>query len=96
MTTNINGPINYACLKGTINGIEKKIYLFMDKHYELDEQTRCETFDSIDISQYLYQIIKNTTLSLDFFLEIRNEPNEHEQKRKINNYRESYCIMNGS
>lgn len=45
----------------------------MDVHLDINNQTRCISFDSSDISQYLYQIIKNTTLSLDFFLEIRNE-----------------------
>jgi hypothetical protein len=67
----INGPTNYVYLKGTINDVEKDIYLFMDYHYSLDEQTRCESFDSIDISQYLYKLIKNTSIPLDFFIEIR-------------------------
>ena len=71
MTEYINGPINFAHLRGSINGIDKNIYFFMDKHYELDNQTRCETFNSIDISQYLYKIIKETKKPLDFFMEIR-------------------------
>lgn len=71
MTQFINGPTNFAHLKGTINGIVKNIYLFMDNHYPLNEQTRCESFDSIDVSQYLYKLIKNTTESLDFFTEIK-------------------------
>lgn len=71
MPTFVNGPTNFAYLKGTINGITKNIYLFMDNHYPLNEQTRCESFDSIDISQYLYKLIKNTKEPLDFFTEIR-------------------------
>ena len=67
----INGPANFAHLKGTINGITKNIYLFMDYHYPLDMQSRCESFDSIDISQYLYKLIKDTSIPLDFFIEIR-------------------------
>ena len=51
----INGPTNYVQLKGKINGYEKNIFLFMDRHYEIDKQTRCESFDSIDISHYLYK-----------------------------------------
>ncbi len=31
----------------------------MDTHYQLDKQTRCESFDSIDISYYLYTKIIN-------------------------------------
>lgn len=69
----INGPANFAHLKGTINGIDKDIYLFMDYHYALDMQTRCESFDSIDISQYLYKLIKDTKIPLDFFIEIRTK-----------------------
>ncbi len=67
----INGPTNYAHLKGTIKGIEKNIYLFFDKHLDLDEQTRCKSFDSIDITYYLYTLIKNAKDYLDFFMEIR-------------------------
>lgn len=83
---NINGPINYCCMVGTINGIEKKIILFMDKHYGLWEQTRCETFDSIDISHYMYKEIKNSTNKLDFFLEITLD----EIKSKQSNTRDIY------
>ena len=67
----INGPTNYVYLKGTINGVEKNIYFFMDTHNKLDNQTKCESFDSIDISHYLYKKIKNTSNPLDFFMEIR-------------------------
>lgn len=68
----INGPTNFAHLQGIINGIEKNIYLFMDVHYSIDQQTRCKSFDSIDISNYLYNIIKNVTVPTDFFMEIRS------------------------
>lgn len=83
---NINGPVNYCCMTSTINGIEKKIILFMDKHYGLWEQTRCDTFDSIDISHYMYKEIKNSTDELDFFLEITSD----EIKSKQTNTRDIY------
>lgn len=67
----INGPTNYAHLQGNINGIEKNIYLFFDKHLSIYEQTRCESFNSVDITYYLYTLIKNATDYLDFFMEIR-------------------------
>lgn len=85
---NINGPVNYCCMTGTINGIEKKIILFMDKHYRLWEQTRCDTFDSIDISHYMYKEIKNSTYELDFFLEITLD----DIKSKQTNTRDIYII----
>ena len=70
MTEYINGPTNFVHLQGSIDGIYKNIYFFMDSHYDLDNQTRCESFNSIDISQYLYKIIKDTKEELDFFMEI--------------------------
>ncbi len=71
--TYINGPYNYVQLTGSINTIRKNITIFMDVHQNLDNQTRCDSFDSIDISQYLYKLIKDSKEPLDFFLEIRNE-----------------------
>ena len=67
----INGPTNYAHLQGSINGIEKNIYLFFDKHLPLNDQTRCESFNSVDITYYLYTLIKEAKDYLDFFMEIR-------------------------
>ena len=33
----IKGPTNYAKLKGIINGVEKEIHIFFDKHLDLNE-----------------------------------------------------------
>jgi hypothetical protein len=71
MSSYINGPVNYVQLIGNINNIQKNITIFMDVHLDLNNQTRCDSFDSVDISYYLYNVIKNTTSSLDFFMEIR-------------------------
>jgi hypothetical protein len=86
MTTNINGPVNYCYMKGSINGIEKEITLFMDVHNDLDNQTRCDSFDSIDISHLMYKKIVNTDKELDFFLEITFD----EIKSKQTNKRDIY------
>lgn len=67
----INGPVNYVKLNGTINGIEKVIHIFVDKHLELEEQTRCTSFNSIDVSYYLYKLIKEAREQIDLFMEIR-------------------------
>ena len=80
------GPTNFAHLSGSINGINKNIFLFSDTHLDLDNQTRCESFDSIDISQYLYKLIKNTTEPLDFFLEIK----QSEINKSLSNKRDIY------
>lgn len=69
----INGPVNYIQLTGIIGGIQKNITIFLDKHMDINNQTRCDSFDSMDISQYLYNMIKNANIPLDFFLEIREQ-----------------------
>jgi len=69
----INGPFNYVQLSGNINNIQKNITIFMDVHLDINNQTRCESFNSLDIAQYLFQLIKDTKTPLDFFLEIRHE-----------------------
>jgi hypothetical protein len=82
----INGPVNFVQLEGNINNIQKNITIFMDVHLDLNNQTRCESFDSIDISQYLYNQIKTTKVPLDFFLEIRHE----QLQQQITNKRDIY------
>jgi hypothetical protein len=67
----INGPTNYVKLNGSINNVEKEIHIFFDKHLELEDQTRCTSFNSIDISYYLYKLIKTSKEQLDLFMEIR-------------------------
>lgn len=82
----INGPTNFAHLSGSINGINKNIFLFSDTHLDINDQTRCDSFDSIDISQYLYKLIKNSKEQLDFFLEIR----QSEISKSLSNKRDIY------
>lgn len=84
----INGPINYVYLKGNINGINKNIYLFMDKHNKLYEQTRCKSFDSVDITYYLYKLIKDTEKNIDFFMEIQ----ESEIIKPVTNNKDIYIV----
>jgi hypothetical protein len=83
----INGPTNYAKLIGITNGIEKEIHVFFDKHLDLNEQTKCESFNSIDIPYYFYNLIKESTEQFDFFMEIGITELE---QTKISNKREIY------
>jgi len=73
-------------MEGNINGDEKKITIFMDKHYGLDEQTRCDSFDSMDISQYMYKQIINANEQIDFFLEISTSEIKNKQTNKRDTY----------
>lgn len=66
----INGPTNYVKMCGVVDGCEKEIHLFFDKHLELEDQTKCSSFNSIDIQYYLYNLIHTSSTPLDFFMEI--------------------------
>lgn len=67
----INGPINAVRLEGNIYGIHKILYVYMDYHAPVDNQTQCQSILNKDfttyISEELYNIPDNTPI--DFFLE---------------------------
>lgn len=69
----INGPYNIARLEGTIDGIDKVIYLFMDVHKDIKQQTQCSNIFSKDITKYLlesFEKISKGDKTYDFFAEI--------------------------
>ena len=68
----VNGPINVARLEGEVNGIRKVIYLFMDNHSDLSQQTECSNIYAQHINTYLLNIftkLKNSDKIIDVFLE---------------------------
>ncbi|BCS82567.1 hypothetical protein QLL95_gp0078 [Cotonvirus japonicus] len=73
-TKNINGPVNVARLEGKINNIKKIIYVFMDYHLDVTQQSECDNIYSHDIQLYLaenfYQM-SNSDKIYDFFFETR-------------------------
>ena len=71
--TLINGPVNIVRLEGTVNNVKKVIYLIMDFHMGLGSQTKCPSFSSLDLYQYLATNLKNTTFPLDFMFEITQD-----------------------
>lgn len=69
----INGPINTVRLEGEVNGIKKVLYVFMDNHMDVTQQTKCEDVRSKDIHNYLvenFDKISQGTKIYDFFLEM--------------------------
>lgn len=72
-TRQISGPINIIRMEGNINGTNKVIYLFMDFHQPVEEQTECKNIFSPDIQKYFvnsfYNLSKDDRM-YDFFLEI--------------------------
>jgi len=55
MAKNINGPINVVRLEGTVNGINKVIYMFMDVHVSPENQTECPDIRSKDIKNFFIE-----------------------------------------
>jgi len=91
----IDGPINAFRLEGKIDGIHKMIYLFADEHYNLQQQTKCNTYDSIPIYNYIHKRCKELdklNVSYDLFGEMDvsefNNPSINSQlnERYIDNY----------
>jgi hypothetical protein len=69
----INGPINIIRMEGEINNTKKVIYMFMDQHYELIEQTECENVFAKDIDTFLaenFSKLNDSDRIYDFFLEL--------------------------
>jgi hypothetical protein len=68
----INGPINVCRLEGTVFGIKKILYVYMDIHADVAFQTQCPSFLSTDLSTHLAHNIQQSTKVLDFFMEVRS------------------------
>jgi hypothetical protein len=88
----INGPVIIMRLEGNINGINKVFYLFGDDHKNLEEETKCSSYNSEDFIQYFRKTMKNTdkNINYDFFLEMEkndiffNESFEKLYEKKFN------------
>lgn len=71
----INGPINVVRLEGKVNDVDKVIYIFMDMHFKISNQTECDNIYSKDVQNYFADSFdhlsnSNTNKSYDFFFEI--------------------------
>ena len=73
VNTLINGPINVVRLEGHVNNIKKIIYLFLDYHQNIHYQTKCPSFTSLDLYQYLAINLKNSSFPIDFMFEITQQ-----------------------
>lgn len=93
----INGPVNVIRLEGEIDSVRKVIYLFMDFHLDVYNQTECDNLFSKDIQKFFiknfYRLNKSDRV-YDFFLEImptRLENISYGQNFQIDiNYRYGY------
>lgn len=69
----INGPINVVRLEGEVNKIKKVLYVFMDYHMDVTQQSKCDDIRSKDIHNYFvenFDKISEGNKMYDFFLEM--------------------------
>lgn len=93
-TKSIDGPVNTAFLDGTINGVTKSITMFMDIHVSPDEQTNCETFDSITITQFFKNVFRKSNNGKPIDILYEGYPLEFELKQNIGaRYIDEVCNM---
>lgn len=85
----INGPVNVVRLEGSVFGINKVLYLFLDVHESITEQTQCKQYMGEDIVKYFIKQFKNTKKTLDFLFEI-DKINENNNIKDVDKYREKY------
>ena len=78
----LNGPVNFFKLK---NG-DKEVYLFGDRHNNIENQGECDELESFNFDKYLKYFFKHNTKNIDFMLETPMKPNEYYDK----NYNDIY------
>lgn len=69
----INGPVNVIRLEGQVYGIKKVLYLFLDFHVDVQNQTQCTNIYSEDIQKYFvnsFDKLNQGSKIYDFFMEI--------------------------
>ena len=68
----VNGPINAARLEGTVSGVHKVLYTFMDYHAPVTKQTQCDDYNSIELVRYVVTMLRQAdkTKTYDIFAEI--------------------------
>jgi hypothetical protein len=95
---NINGPLKVVRLEGKIGKIKKVVYLLMDIHMNLIEQTKCETKKNIDIQDYIKNELQindenndknKTERMLDIFIECGSDDKRNYGKLSFK-YRDQY------
>lgn len=67
----VNGPIVAVRLEGKIDGDNRIMYLFGDIHLDMNEETKCDSFTSIDYTKYFIETMEKTdkNVQYDFFME---------------------------
>jgi hypothetical protein len=93
----VNGPIMAVRLEGKVNNINKVIYLFGDHHSNVNNQTKCPTYDSVEFPYYFIKIMAKTNKNstFDFFMEIPYENIYLYDDKERHKQREKYAVEIG-
>lgn len=51
----VNGPYNVVRLEGSVGSVKKVVYLFMDYHANLYQQSECDDPNAINIDKFLLE-----------------------------------------
>lgn len=69
----VSGPVNAFRLEGSVNGVQKIIYLFGDFHLDVTDEKPCSDPMSEDFKRYFVKNIKrakeHNNITYDFFME---------------------------
>lgn len=84
----INGPVNAIRLVGSINNIDKVVYLFSDNHLPPIEQNKCTSAFSKDIKEYIATNFANASKKSNKIYDFMIETGIHEHKPRPNKYLE--------
>lgn len=73
MSKLISGPVNVVRLEGKMGSIKKVIYLFIDRHIPVNQQTECSDIFAKDVNSYFvdtFKEIKDSDVTYDLFMEL--------------------------
>ena len=88
----INGPVNVIRMQGNIGNVKKTVYLFMDYHTKVEDQTECNGLFTTDVHKYFVEMMERLNeknKKYDFFVEIH----PYELKKKKHKQSQSGIII---
>ena len=88
----VNGPFNAFRLEGKINDINKVVYLFGDRHMPIQNETKCDSFLSVDWINYFISTMKTTDNKIEYDFLFENNADIYMFSRTKNDdiYRRKY------
>jgi len=88
----INGPVSVFRLEGTIDNVNKIIYLFGDVHIKITKESECKPKTKETIITYILENVKESKEICDVFIEIANYIPLQQLKKYVDNISKSTAI----